>query len=122
MRKIILLILALVLLFGGIFILSNEGIRRDLKLISFLIILVSYVVSLIVIAIGEKDVIKEPLMSAMLIAVVAGFMGGFFISSKWYMVGFIMSLYVGVVVALQIKFQTFSNKKYKIDIKSGINE
>lgn len=122
MRKIILLILALVLLFGGIFILSNEGIRRDLKLISFLIILVSYVVSLIVIAIGEKDVIKEPLMSAMLIAVVAGFMSGFFISSKWYMVGFIMSLYVGVVVALQIKFQTFSNKKYKIDIKSGINE
>lgn len=122
MRKIILLILALVLLFGGIFILSNEGIRRDLKLISFFIILVSYVVSLIVIAIGEKDVIKEPLMSAMLIAVVAGFMSGFFISSKWYMVGFIMSLYVGVVVALQIKFQTFSNKKYKIDIKSGINE
>ncbi|QKF64442.1 hypothetical protein [Campylobacter corcagiensis] len=120
MRKILLLILALVLLFGGIFILSNEAIRKDLKIISFLVLLIVYIISLVVIAIGEKDVVKEPLMSAMLIALVAGFMSGFFISSKWYIVGFVISLYVGLVVALQVKFQTFSNKTYKI--KSDIDE
>ena len=67
MRKILLIILALVLLFGGIIILSNEAIRRDLKIISFLVLLVTYIISLVVIAIGEKDVVREPLMTAMLI-------------------------------------------------------
>lgn len=115
MKKILLLILALILLFGGIFLLSNEALRKDLKIISFLVLLVTYVVSLIVIAFGEKDVVREPLMSAMLIALVAGFMSGFLISKSWYIVGFIIAIYVGLVVALQLKFQTFSNKIYKVE-------
>ncbi|PSM51841.1 putative membrane protein [Campylobacter blaseri] len=120
MRKTLLFLSVCFIVFIGIWAIfgksSNEFIR-DIKIIIFGLILIVNIISLIVIAIGEKDVVKYPVLAAFGTSLGSGFISGFLIFDRWILVFVFTILYSLPIFILQYKKKTFSNKIYKNDKK-----
>lgn len=116
MKKYLVFASIVFLIFIGIWAMlgkSSSEFLRDIKIIVVFITLIVYIISLAVIAIGEKNVVSHPLAYAVGIAFIAGFVNGFLMFKNFFLISFIISIYVGIVVFLQYRYQTFTNKIYK---------
>ncbi|CZE49210.1 hypothetical protein [Campylobacter geochelonis] len=119
MKKILLFISLGFLIFISIWALfgkSSSEFLRDVKIILFFVILLAYIISLVVIAIGEKDVVKQPFLYALGVAVLAGISSGLLVSKSWFLVLLVAGVYVAVVLYLQLNSKTFSNKTYEDNV------
>ncbi|NLK66820.1 MAG: hypothetical protein GX282_05020 [Campylobacteraceae bacterium] len=116
MKKNLLIISVLFLVFMAVWTLfgkSSSEFLRDVKIIVLGLILVVYIISLVVIGIGEKNVVKHPFAVALGISFVVGFINGSLIFKNTILIFLTMLVFAGLVVFLQYKFETFTNKKYK---------
>lgn len=116
MKKILIFVSIIFLLFMGVWALfgkSSSEFLRDIKIIVVFLTLIIYVISLVVIAVGEKNVVNHPLAYVVGIAFIAGFISGFLMFKSFVLIALVVSIYVGIVVGLQYKYQTFTNKIYK---------
>lgn len=116
MKKYLIFASIIFLIFMGIWAMlgkSSSEFLRDIKIIVVFITLIVYIISLVVIAIGEKNVVNHPLAYAIGIAFIAGFVSGFLMFKNFFLISLTMGIYVGVVVFLQYRYKTFTNKIYK---------
>ena len=116
MKKYLVFASIVFLIFIGIWAMlgkSSSEFLRDIKIIVVFITLIVYIISLAVIALGEKNVVSHPLAYAVGIAFIAGFVSGFLMFKNFFLISFIIGVYVGIVVFLQYRYQTFTNKIYK---------
>lgn len=97
-------------LLGGI---GNGEILRDIKIIILFLILIAHIISVVVISIGEKDIVNEPFATVVGISFVTGFLVGFLVFKSAILIFLVMMFFVFVVAILQYKYKTFSNKIYK---------
>lgn len=116
MKKNLLIISIVFLIFMGVWALfgkSSNEFLRDVKLIVLFLVFIFYIISLVVISIGEKDVVKHPFAFALGVSFIVGFINGFLIFKNAILIFLTMLVFAGIVVFLQYKFQTFTNKVYK---------
>lgn len=115
MKKIVFLIL----LFAGValalYVTSrvNPNLFAEIKILGALLNATIFGVALIALAIGEKDVVRFPFLTASLLALFSGLVEGVLLFENRYYIAITATAFVAFVFYLQIRHKRFSNKIYK---------
>ena len=115
MKKIVFLIL----LFAGValalYVTSrvNPSLFAEIKVLGALLNATIFGVALIALAIGEKELVRFPFLTASLLALFSGLVEGVLLFENRYYIAITAVAFVAFVFYLQIRHKRFSNKIYK---------
>ena len=118
MKKLILIILILFAL-GALALYgisrTNPNLFAEIKILAILLNTALFAIALVIIAIKEKDAVRFPFLTAVVLALFSGRINGAIIFKNRYYIIATAVLFIVFVVYLQIKHRRFSNKIYKTE-------
>ena len=115
MKKIVFLILLFAAVALALYVTSrvNPSLFAEIKILGALLNATIFGVALIALAIGEKELVRFPFLTASLLALFSGLMEGALLFENRYYIAITAAAFVAFVFYLQIKHKRFSNKAYK---------
>lgn len=115
MKKIVFLILLFAAVALALYVTSrvNPNLFAEIKILGALLNATIFGVALIALAIGEKDVVRFPFLTASLLALFSGLVEGVLLFENCYYIAITAVAFVAFVFYLQIRHKRFSNKAYK---------
>ncbi len=115
MKKIVFLILLFAAVALALYVTSrvNPSLFSEIKVLGALLNATIFGVALIALAIGEKDVVRFPFLTASLLALFSGLVEGVLLFENRYYIAITAVAFVAFVFYLQIRHKRFSNKAYK---------
>ncbi|WP_298989541.1 hypothetical protein [uncultured Campylobacter sp.] len=121
MKKIVFLILLFAAVALALYVTSrvNPNLFAEIKILGALLNATIFGVALIALAIGEKDVVRFPFLTASLLALFSGLLEGVLIFENRYYIAITAVAFVAFVFYLQIRHKRFSNKAYKNSADEG---
>ncbi|WP_299086112.1 hypothetical protein [uncultured Campylobacter sp.] len=121
MKKIVFLILLFAAVALALYITSrvNPNLFAEIKILGALLNATIFGVALIALAIGEKDVVRFPFLTASLLALLSGLVEGMLLFENRYYIAITAVAFVAFVFYLQIRHKRFSNKAYKNSADKG---
>ena len=121
MKKIVFLILLFAAVALTLYVTSrvNPSLFAEIKVLGALLNTTIFSVALIALAIGEKDVVRFPFLTASLLALFSGLVEGALLFENRYYIAITAVAFVAFVFYLQIRHKRFSNKAYKNSADEG---
>ena len=121
MKKIVFLILLFAAVALALYVTSrvNPNLFAEIKILGALLNATIFGVALIALAIGEKDIVRFPFLTASLLALFSGLVEGVLLFENRYYIAITAVAFVAFVFYLQIKHKRFSNKAYKNSADEG---
>ena len=121
MKKIVFLILLFAAVALALYVTSrvNPSLFAEIKVLGALLNATIFGVALIALAIGEKDVVRFPFLTASLLALFSGLVEGVLLFENRYYIAITAVAFVAFVFYLQIRHKRFSNKAYKNSADEG---
>lgn len=121
MKKIVFLILLFAAVALALYVTSrvNPNLFAEIKILGALLNATIFGVALIALAIGEKDVVRFPFLTASLLALFSGLVEGVLLFENRYYIAITAAAFVAFVFYLQIRHKRFSNKIYKNSANEG---
>ena len=121
MKKIVFLILLFAAVALALYVTSrvNPNLFAEIKILGALLNATIFGVALIALAIGEKDVVRFPFLTASLLALFSGLVEGVLLFDNRYYIAITAAAFVAFVFYLQIRHKRFSNKAYKDSANEG---
>ena len=121
MKKIVFLILLFAAVALALYVTSrvNPSLFAEIKILGALLNATIFGVALIALAIGEKDVVRFPFLTASLLALFSGLVEGVLLFENRYYIAITAVAFVAFVFYLQIRHKRFSNKAYKNSADKG---
>lgn len=121
MKKIVFLILLFAAVALALYVTSrvNPSLFAEIKVLGALLNATIFGVALIALAIGEKDVVRFPFLTASLLALFSGLVEGVLLFENRYYIAITAVAFVAFVFYLQIRYKRFSNKAYKNSADGG---
>lgn len=121
MKKIVFLILLFAAVALALYVTSrvNPNLFAEIKILGALLNATIFGVALIALAIGEKDVVHFPFLTASLLALFSGLVEGVLLFENRYYIAITAAAFVAFVFYLQIRHKRFSNKAYKNSADEG---
>ena len=121
MKKIVFLILLFAAVALVLYVTSrvNPNLFAEIKILGALLNATIFGVALIALAIGEKDVVRFPFLTASLLALFSGLVEGVLLFENRYYIAITAIAFVAFVFYLQIRHKRFSNKAYKNSADEG---
>ena len=121
MKKIVFLILLFAAVALALYVTSrvNPSLFAEIKVLGALLNATIFGVALIALAIGEKDVVRFPFLTASLLALFSGLVEGVLLFENRYYIAITAVAFVAFVFYLQIRHKRFSNKIYKNSANEG---
>jgi len=115
MKKIVFLILLFAAVALALYVTSrvNPNLFAEIKILGALLNATIFGVALIALAIGEKDIVRFPFLTASLLALFSGLVEGVLLFENRYYIAITAAAFVAFVFYLQIKHKRFSNRAYK---------
>lgn len=115
MKKIVFLILLFAAVALMLYVTSrvNPSLFAEIKVLGALLNATIFGVALIALAIGEKELVRFPFLTASLLALFSGLVEGALLFENRYYIAITAVAFVAFVFYLQIKHKRFSNKAYK---------
>ena len=115
MKKIVFLILLFAAVALALYITSrvNPSLFAEIKVLGALLNATIFGVALIALAIGEKELVRFPFLTASLLALFSGLVEGVLLFENRYYIVITAVAFVAFVFYLQIRHKRFSNKAYK---------
>ena len=115
MKKIVFLILLFAAVALALYVTSrvNPNLFAEIKILGALLNATIFGVALIALAIGEKELVRFPFLTASLLALFSGLVEGVLLFENHYYIAITAAAFVAFVFYLQIKHKRFSNKAYK---------
>ena len=121
MKKIVFLILLFAAVALMLYVTSrvNPSLFAEIKVLGALLNATIFGVALIALAIGEKDVVRFPFLTASLLALFSGLVEGVLLFENRYYIAITAVAFVAFVFYLQIRHKRFSNKIYENSADEG---
>ena len=121
MKKIVFLILLFAAVALALYVTSrvNPNLFAEIKILGALLNATIFGVALIALAIGEKELVRFPFLTASLLALFSGLLEGVLIFENRYYIAITAVAFVAFVFYLQIRHKRFSNKAYKNSADEG---
>ena len=121
MKKIVFLILLFAAVALALYVTSrvNPSLFAEIKILGALLNATIFGVALIALAIGEKELVRFPFLTASLLALFSGLVEGVLLFDNRYYIAITAAAFVAFVFYLQIKHKRFSNKIYKNSADEG---
>lgn len=121
MKKIVFLILLFAAVALALYVTSrvNPSLFAEIKVLGALLNATIFGVALIALAIGEKELVRFPFLTASLLALFSGLVEGVLLFENRYYIAITAVAFVAFVFYLQIKHKRFSNKAYKNSADEG---
>ena len=121
MKKIVFLILLFAAVALALYVTSrvNPNLFAEIKILGALLNATIFGVALIALAIGEKELVRFPFLTASLLALFSGLVEGVLLFENRYYIAITAVAFVAFVFYLQIKHKRFSNKTYKNSADEG---
>ena len=121
MKKIVFLILLFAAVALALFITSrvNPSLFAEIKVLGALLNATIFGVALIALAIGEKEFVRFPFLTASLLALFSGLVEGVLLFENRYYIAITAVAFVAFVFYLQIRHKRFSNKIYENSADEG---
>ena len=121
MKKIVFLILLFAAVALALYVTSrvNPSLFAEIKILGALLNATIFGVALIALAIGEKELVRFPFLTASLLALFSGLVEGMLLFENRYYIAITAVAFVAFVFYLQIKHKRFSNKAYKNSVDEG---
>jgi len=121
MKKIVFLILLFAAVALALYVTSrvNPSLFAEIKILGALLNATIFGVALIALAIGEKELVRFPFLTASLLALFSGLVEGALLFENRYYIAITAVAFVAFVFYLQIKHKRFSNKAYKNSVDEG---
>ena len=121
MKKIVFLILLFAAVALALYVTSrvNPNLFAEIKILGALLNATIFGVALIALAIGEKELVRFPFLTASLLALFSGLVEGALLFENRYYIAITAVAFVAFVFYLQIKHKRFSNKAYKNSVDEG---
>ncbi len=115
MKKIVFLILLFAAVALALYVTSrvNPSLFSEIKILGALLNATIFGVALIALAIGEKELVRFPFLTASLLALFSGLVEGMLLFENRYYIAITAVAFVAFVFYLQIRHKRFSNKAYK---------
>ena len=115
MKKIVFLILLFAAVALALYVTSrvNPNLFAEIKILGALLNTTIFGVALIALAIGEKDIVRFPFLTASLLALFSGLVEGVLLFENRYYIAITAVAFVAFVFYLQIRYKRFSNKIYE---------
>ena len=115
MKKIVFLILLFAAVALALYVTSrvNPSLFSEIKILGALLNATIFGVALIALAIGEKELVRFPFLTASLLALFSGLAEGMLLFENRYYIAITAVAFVAFVFYLQIRHKRFSNKAYK---------
>lgn len=115
MKKIVFLILLFAAVALALYVTSrvNPSLFAEIKILGALLNATIFGVALIALAIGEKELVRFPFLTASLLALFSGLVEGALLFENRYYIAITAVAFVAFVFYLQIRHKRFSNKAYK---------
>ena len=115
MKKIVFLILLFAAVALALYITSrvNPSLFAEIKVLGALLNATIFGVALIALAIGEKEFVRFPFLTASLLALFSGLVEGVLLFENRYYIAITAVAFVAFVFYLQIRHKRFSNKIYE---------
>lgn len=115
MKKIVFLILLFAAVALALYVTSrvNPSLFAEIKVLGALLNATIFGVALIALAIGEKELVRFPFLTASLLALFSGLVEGVLLFENRYYIAITAVAFVAFVFYLQIRHKRFSNKAYK---------
>ena len=121
MKKIVFLILLFTAVVLALYVTSrvNPSLFSEIKILGALLNVTIFGVALIALAIGEKELVRFPFLTASLLALFSGLVEGVLLFENHYYIAITAVAFVAFVFYLQIRHKRFSNKAYKNSVDEG---
>ncbi|WP_297944355.1 hypothetical protein [uncultured Campylobacter sp.] len=121
MKKIVFLILLFAAVALALYVTSrvNPNLFSEIKILGALLNATIFGVALIALAIGEKELVRFPFLTASLLALFSGLVEGVLLFENRYYIAITAVAFVAFVFYLQIRHKRFSNKAYKNSADGG---
>lgn len=121
MKKIVFLILLFAAVALALYVTSrvNPSLFAEIKVLGALLNATIFGVALIALAIGEKEFVRFPFLTASLLALFSGLVEGVLLFENRYYIAITAVAFVAFVFYLQIRHKRFSNKAYKNSADEG---
>lgn len=121
MKKIVFLILLFAAVALALYVTSrvNPSLFSEIKILGALLNATIFGVALIALAIGEKELVRFPFLTASLLALFSGLVEGVLLFDNRYYIAITAAAFVAFVFYLQIRHKRFSNKAYKNSANEG---
>ena len=121
MKKIVFLILLFAAVALALYVTSrvNPNLFAEIKILGALLNATIFGVALIALAIGEKELVRFPFLTASLLALFSGLVEGVLLFENRYYIAITAVAFVAFVFYLQIRHKRFSNKIYKNSADGG---
>lgn len=121
MKKIVFLILLFAAVALALYVTSrvNPSLFAEIKILGALLNATIFGVALIALAIGEKELVRFPFLTASLLALFSGLVEGVLLFENRYYIAITAVAFVAFVFYLQIRHKRFSNKIYKNSANEG---
>lgn len=121
MKKIVFLILLFAAVALALYVTSrvNPSLFAEIKVLGALLNATIFGVALIALAIGEKELVRFPFLTASLLALFSGLVEGVLLFENRYYIAITAVAFVAFVFYLQIRHKRFSNKIYKNSANEG---
>jgi|GEM_PF-805935 len=121
MKKIVFLILLFAAVALALYVTSrvNPNLFAEIKILGALLNATIFGVALIALAIGEKELVRFPFLTASLLALFSGLVEGMLLFENRYYIAITAVAFVAFVFYLQIRHKRFSNKAYKNSADKG---
>nr|WP_314217913.1 hypothetical protein [uncultured Campylobacter sp.] len=121
MKKIVFLILLFAAVALALYVTSrvNPSLFSEIKILGALLNATIFGVALIALAIGEKELVRFPFLTASLLALFSGLAEGVLLFENHYYIAITAVAFVAFVFYLQIRHKRFSNKAYKNSADKG---
>ncbi|WP_298957128.1 hypothetical protein [uncultured Campylobacter sp.] len=121
MKKIVFLILLFAAVALALYVTSrvNPSLFAEIKVLGALLNATIFGVALIALAIGEKELVRFPFLTASLLALFSGLVEGVLLFENRYYIAITAVAFVAFVFYLQIRHKRFSNKAYKNSTDEG---
>ena len=115
MKKIVFLILLFAAVALALYVTSrvNPNLFAEIKVLGALLNATIFGVALIALAIGEKELVRFPFLTASLLALFSGLVEGVLLFENRYYIAITAVAFVAFVFYLQIRHKRFSNKIYE---------
>ena len=115
MKKIVFLILLFAAVALALYVTSrvNPSLFAEIKVLGALLNATIFGVALIALAIGEKEFVRFPFLTASLLALFSGLVEGVLLFENRYYIAITAVAFVAFVFYLQIRHKRFSNKIYE---------
>ena len=115
MKKIVFLILLFAAVALALYVTSrvNPSLFAEIKILGALLNATIFGVALIALAIGEKELVRFPFLTASLLALFLGLVEGMLLFENRYYIAITAVAFVAFVFYLQIRHKRFSNKIYE---------